>query len=253
MSLKCPLSFIRMELPCRSSICNHNQCFDATSFLQVQQQAPQWACPICNKVFKFENLVVDQYVETILRRTSKSTEQITIEPNGTWRSAGDESGQLRSNKTTKRKADTFDDYGYEDTNSIVDDDFLEISFSSIKSEPQITTENTVTTPMMATKAPPTGSSGSKRAKRTHDTVIDLTLSSDEDCGPSRPVKRQSQTAQGLYHKSVGNVTNGTATPSAGARSASRISFGMPSVSHVQQAHQPQRPADEPGFYNNWAG
>lgn len=40
MSLKCPLSTLRINLPIRSTFCNHIQCFDGTSFLQLQQQAP---------------------------------------------------------------------------------------------------------------------------------------------------------------------------------------------------------------------
>lgn len=40
MSLKCPLSTLRINLPVRSTLCNHIQCFDGTSFLQLQQQAP---------------------------------------------------------------------------------------------------------------------------------------------------------------------------------------------------------------------
>lgn len=40
MSLKCPLSTLRINLPIRSTYCNHIQCFDGTSFLQLQQQAP---------------------------------------------------------------------------------------------------------------------------------------------------------------------------------------------------------------------
>ena len=60
MSLKCPLSTLRIDLPCRSTVCLHVQCFDATSFLQLQQQAPTWTCPICNKIISFEALAVDQ-------------------------------------------------------------------------------------------------------------------------------------------------------------------------------------------------
>lgn len=40
MSLKCPLSTLRIDLPVRSKICSHGQCFDAASYLQLQQQAP---------------------------------------------------------------------------------------------------------------------------------------------------------------------------------------------------------------------
>lgn len=60
MSLKCPLSTLRMNLPIRSTVCSHNQCFDALSFLQLQEQAPTWTCPHCNKVVCFEALVVDE-------------------------------------------------------------------------------------------------------------------------------------------------------------------------------------------------
>ena len=60
MSLKCPLSTLRIDVPCRSALCNHNQCFDATSFLQLQEQAPTWTCPVCNKSVTFENLQIDR-------------------------------------------------------------------------------------------------------------------------------------------------------------------------------------------------
>lgn len=60
MSLKDPVSTLRISIPCRSTVCNHNQCFDAASFLQLQEQAPTWICPVCNKTVSFEALVVDQ-------------------------------------------------------------------------------------------------------------------------------------------------------------------------------------------------
>jgi E3 SUMO-protein ligase PIAS1 len=60
LSLKCPLSTLRMNLPIRSTVCTHNQCFDALSFLQLQEQAPTWTCPLCNKIICFEALAVDE-------------------------------------------------------------------------------------------------------------------------------------------------------------------------------------------------
>src|SRR6266480_1505324 len=64
MSLKDPVSYLRIQVPCRSNVCSHNQCFDATSFLQLQEQAPTWSCPICSKTVAFESLAVDQYVKS---------------------------------------------------------------------------------------------------------------------------------------------------------------------------------------------
>lgn len=60
LSLKCPLSYMRLQVPCRSHFCTHIQCFDATSYLQLQEQGPQWLCPICNKSATFESLAVDE-------------------------------------------------------------------------------------------------------------------------------------------------------------------------------------------------
>jgi E3 SUMO-protein ligase PIAS1 len=60
LSLKCPLSYMRLNLPCRGVSCNHIQCFDATSYLQLQEQGPQWLCPICNKPAPFEQLAIDE-------------------------------------------------------------------------------------------------------------------------------------------------------------------------------------------------
>ena len=60
LSLKCPLSTLRIDLPCRSTSCRHNQCFDATSYLQLQEQGPTWLCPICNNPAPFANLAVDE-------------------------------------------------------------------------------------------------------------------------------------------------------------------------------------------------
>lgn|SRR5690606_10543709 len=62
MPLRCPLSTLRIQVPIRSKACTHNRCVDANSFLELQTQAPTWACPICNKPSPYESLVVDKYV-----------------------------------------------------------------------------------------------------------------------------------------------------------------------------------------------
>ena len=60
MSLKDPISMLRIRIPCRSSVCTHSQCFDAGFFLELQEQAPTWTCPVCNKTVSYESLAVDQ-------------------------------------------------------------------------------------------------------------------------------------------------------------------------------------------------
>lgn len=40
---------MRMTTPCRSSTCDHLQCFDASLYLMMNEKKPKWQCPVCNK------------------------------------------------------------------------------------------------------------------------------------------------------------------------------------------------------------
>ncbi len=178
MSLKCPISTLRIDVPCRSTVCTHNQCFDASSFLQLQEQAPTWTCPVCYKTVHFEALTVDQYVNDILNRTPKSVDQVFIEPTGEWSQASDNDSSSRPNGNHA---------------SSDDEDLIEIKdmprVAAVKSE--------ATGPLMRT--PPTssreqstssGAPPSTGNKRSRGNIIDLTFSSDEDDQPPRAPKRQ---------------------------------------------------------------
>lgn len=161
--------------------CKHITCFDATSYLQLQEQGPQWLCPLCNASAPFNSLAVDEYAREILEQTSESEEQVTIEPDGSWRPQNSDSG-MRSNGYSNHSAKVEDD-----------DDLLVMSapsyngFTDSFGTPirQLTTD---TTPTGGSREPvPVPRSGG--AKRTA-AVIDLTLSSDDDEPVARPAKRQ---------------------------------------------------------------
>ncbi|SNX85298.1 related to SIZ1 - E3-like factor in the SUMO pathway [Melanopsichium pennsylvanicum] len=87
MSLKCPLSYMRITTPCRSTHCSHVQCFDAESFFSVNEQSPSWACPVCNKTIKVEDLLMDGYVDDILKRVPQDEDSVVVEPDGSWRTS----------------------------------------------------------------------------------------------------------------------------------------------------------------------
>lgn len=108
VSLKCPISASRIVTPCRSTACTHNQCFDAQSYLQMQEQAPTWSCPICNKAAPFEILTIDQYVEEILKSTPCNIEQVTIEPDGQWHTNSSEERARQTNPTPNSDDDDDD-------------------------------------------------------------------------------------------------------------------------------------------------
>lgn len=252
MSLKCPLSAQRMKLPCRSTVCNHNQCFDATSFLQLQEQAPQWACPICNRIFGFDSLVVDQFVEDILKTTPQSTEQVTVEPNGTWKQQGPQNNNgfltptaRPSTTPAKRKLpDVFDvDGGVE----VVDHRLNGVKGGDVRTD---SSPQTLSNTAWSSREPSTAASTVSRSgsKRPAEEVIDLTLSDDDedDEPPRRPVKRQSTgsyiTTTTQQTPSVTNISP-TAPQSAPAGQTMRpantqpIQFPRSNLSHSISAPQ----------------
>jgi len=205
MSLKDPISTMRITLPCRSTLCSHNQCFDGSYFLQLQEQAPTWTCPVCNKSISYAILAVDQYVQDILSQTSSSTEQVTIEPDGTWKAVlpGDDSSAGRG-KTQMRAA-------YDNDS---DDDIIEIQdnpMDRVKSElksatPSLSRLAQQTPPLSSREASISTTSNARPTnKRASAAVIDLTLSDDDD-EPPRPAKRtNTNTSQGTSYQTPSNV------------------------------------------------
>jgi E3 SUMO-protein ligase PIAS1 len=173
MSLKDPISTLRIVTPCRSTICTHYQCFDADSFLQLQEQAPTWTCPICSKTISYEGLAVDQYVEEILNK-ARNIDQVTIQPNGDW-------------STQKEASPKRNGYGAHDDS---DDELVEIPdyrVRAIKSETAPTPTSLSTPPLPSRET----STAPRTSNKRKSEVVDLTLSDDEE--PVRPTKKVAYT------------------------------------------------------------
>jgi E3 SUMO-protein ligase PIAS1 len=60
LSLRCPLSFMRIATPARSQTCMHAQCFDASSWYMTMEQTTTYLCPVCDKTLVPEELIMDQ-------------------------------------------------------------------------------------------------------------------------------------------------------------------------------------------------
>lgn len=200
VSLKCPLSQVRIVDPCRSTVCTHNRCFDATSFLQLQEQAPTWSCPICSKSTSFASLQIDQYFDDILRSTSLDVEQVTIEPDGTWFSPQE--------VATETVEGALPATGSENGDLI---EIQELGVLSVKRETLPVIEALPRTPGEGRKASATSSIGRLSSRKRSANVIDLTLSDDENA-TMQPAKRPA--VNGLiprqgYHGPGGGVSNGS--------------------------------------------
>ena len=200
---------MRLSLPVRATTCKHIQCFDATSYLQLQEQGPQWLCPICSNPAPYESLAVDEYVKDILENTSSELDQVTIDPDGTWHTEKTQdraNGGSATRSTPPRASD-----GPEAVATLLDDEFEIVSTpvpkrsngystgngnSLTSSATLVNSRDTTATPNQAVSASGGGGGGggggfNSSNKRTRE-VIDLTLSSDEEDDeplPSR-LKRQ---------------------------------------------------------------
>lgn len=214
MSLKDPISTMRISLPVRSAVCKHIQCFDGSMFLQMMEQAPLWNCPICNKTISFQSLCVDKYFEDILRNTPGSIEKVDVEPTGEWRVIKEEEDEQPNGTSNKPRASYDDDF---------DDDLIEMTEPSnkavngLKSQPSAVRSSvpgSFHTPPLSSREPSVAQSAvsANRAgnKRPSGAVIDLTLSDEEDEQPPRPAKRL-QTDSTRSQGNV-NISNSYNTP-----------------------------------------
>ena len=83
-SLLDPLSKLRMEIPVRSSQCQHLPCFDLNNFMEIYGTKEKMICPVCNKQIYCDDLKKDFYVMNILQNTDEEQDEVNIKPNGDW-------------------------------------------------------------------------------------------------------------------------------------------------------------------------
>jgi len=89
VSLKCPITFKRINLPARGPDCKHIPCFDLETYLELNADRAQWRCPICNKPAVLEGLEVDQYIWGILNNTRDSeVDEVTMDNKANWTVSG---------------------------------------------------------------------------------------------------------------------------------------------------------------------
>lgn len=89
VSLKCPITFKRINLPARGPDCKHIPCFDLETYLELNADRAQWRCPICNKPAVLEGLEVDQYIWGILNNTRDSdVDEVTMDSKANWTVSG---------------------------------------------------------------------------------------------------------------------------------------------------------------------
>uniref|UniRef100_A0A0C9S7J0 TSA: Wollemia nobilis Ref_Wollemi_Transcript_13454_3911 transcribed RNA sequence n=1 Tax=Wollemia nobilis TaxID=56998 RepID=A0A0C9S7J0_9CONI len=88
VNLRCPMSGSRIKIAGRFKPCVHMGCFDLESFVELNQRARKWQCPICLKNYSLENVIIDPYFNRITSFMERYTEDVTeveVKVDGSWR------------------------------------------------------------------------------------------------------------------------------------------------------------------------
>lgn len=125
-----PLTKRRMELPSRGKDCIHLQCFDALQFLQMNELKQTWACPLCRKKVKFEDMEIDEFFLKILHsiELSEECQSIILSKDGTW--AEKKCTEYSNNSSNYKQIEVF---------TLSDDEDIEPKAKRPKNSPTLST------------------------------------------------------------------------------------------------------------------
>merc|ERR1712008_316627 len=108
VTVSCPLGKMRMRVPCLPQTCSHLQCFDAATFLQMNERKPTWNCPVCDSKAMYNDLLIDGYFQEVLESKELPEEEndVILEADGTWKPVPkDENPAQAAAVAEKKKAD----------------------------------------------------------------------------------------------------------------------------------------------------
>ena len=100
LSLRCPLSMVKLKTPVRFENCTHLQCLELSAWLayaKPSRQSPP--CPICAKAVQPDNtnLIIDGFMQEILAAVDERVAEVVLDvANGlTWSAVACSSAQTR--------------------------------------------------------------------------------------------------------------------------------------------------------------
>ncbi|KAL7587619.1 hypothetical protein Lser_V15G36349 [Lactuca serriola] len=88
INLRCPMSGCRMKTAARFKGCIHLGCFDLHTLVQINQRSRKWQCPICLKNYSLEDIIIDPYLNRIVKMMQACDEDVTeieVKSDGSWR------------------------------------------------------------------------------------------------------------------------------------------------------------------------
>lgn len=86
VSLICPIGKCRVKIPAKSKNCDHLQCFDAKTFILMNEKKPTWMCPTCNQPCLYDDIQIQSYFWEIASNPNipDDCKEIELFADGTW-------------------------------------------------------------------------------------------------------------------------------------------------------------------------
>ncbi|CAB4438240.1 unnamed protein product [Rhizophagus irregularis] len=92
VSLRCPLSLLRISEPAKGQNCRHIGCFDLQTYVDVNKKNCKWRCPECNDRVTSETLRIDEYFKSLLRQIPGNVNTVEMDSSGKWTVVGQDEG-----------------------------------------------------------------------------------------------------------------------------------------------------------------
>lgn len=179
-SLVCPLGKMRMKLPAKSTNCDHLQCFDASTFLLMNEKKPTWTCPTCGKPCMYDDIRIESYFLDVVSSSNlpENCKEIEIIADGSWKVYEKEIKSNNLDGVLNMKEELIESVD-------LDDDSDDCSTSNLN-EPNI-----VPKPKL-----------SAEPENLKPSIVDLTISDDEES--DRP-KQENEAVPARPEPSVSNI------------------------------------------------
>ena len=82
ISLRCPLSFVQIEIPIKGMLCKHSIVVNAQGLIEYCLHNNYWNCPLCEKKCYFSTITVDRKLMEIIEKAPKDCSNVELDPLG---------------------------------------------------------------------------------------------------------------------------------------------------------------------------
>lgn len=192
LSLRCPITYARMKYPMKSTVCDHVQCFDGLSFLQMQERIPSWICPVCSAQLDQNTLAISNYMTEIIDNTHEDVDTVNLNFDGSWEVKKEEEDEQPPQKQQQKSPSSAPAQASSEPPAASVDDAIEIvSIDSESDEEEVPQPP----PLHSPEEPSAQPQSAQSSPSTQDAQPASLAQNAPPVQPSPPQNQQSQPSQ----------------------------------------------------------